>query len=470
MPELLSDGEIRFQEENPKKKDTAAYARYEKYKAARTVSDFYKLAEEFGSRVASRDFSFDLAKGYVKYKRAKKAKPTQDGKDATEKPSPEDASLAARGPEKPAVSGPREARELSDCSGAPSRGSAASTASPVADQAEQPDNLEPDSRSSLDPPLAKRAKTEPALSAEKKRNECMPKEDDSLFSLVELGAGKPGKEMPPAPERRQRKQAKAVEAIAPPRGPKRKSSETKTSSNSPELVREAVPDYIEGQPDPAVCDEKKRSASFVADKEPISAQNRMKFVWTVQQEVGVFSHDPKMAGPVAAEQQSSVRCAVCGHPCQTVRHTLFRVRCYARRTKADPPEFKRPRKMRAEEYYVGARCMEVLLGTPSILTKKVRQLRERLQQALEARDFQLEAWAFVLRRLEVDQLQPFAQLLAGELRRVIRRRASDEQTDRIQARANLKDLQTFEDRERHRQWRLDQLVPWHAPVATSISP
>jgi len=70
----------------------------------------------------------------------------------------------------------------------------------------------------------------------------------------------------------------------------------------------------------------------------------------------------------------------------------------------------------------------------------------------------LDVWAGVLHRVEREQLQPFAELLAGELRGVLRKRAADEKTDNFQASTRLGELQTFEDREKHRQWRLDQVV------------
>lgn len=58
---MPTDGEIKiyFQQQNPKKKDTAAYRRYEKYKKANTI----KEAKELGA--LSVDFKWDKAGGYM---------------------------------------------------------------------------------------------------------------------------------------------------------------------------------------------------------------------------------------------------------------------------------------------------------------------------------------------------------------------------------------------------------------------
>ena len=435
---LDPQGQIRFREENPKRKASAAYARYEKYKAAKTVSEFYQISLALGS-FAKQDFENDFSKGYLTYCKADATTPSNDGAatgaakhdklskgaealDAAFKPTPEmavsqqEASLLGSG--------------------------AASRSSP------------------LIPPSAAGAATE-GDKGPAKRARAAPREDDSLLSLVEL----------PNPRKEVQSEAKASKQVTEPQriqkramlpqpkavARKRKALEPQASTS--ELVRDVVPDYVEGQPDPSGCEESlKKKASFLSDREPMMPLNRTKFVWVVQQESHVFSHDPKMAGPLMETQRSSARCAVCSQKCYTER--TFRVRCYLRRTKGDPPEWKHPRKMRAEQYYVGTRCMEALLGTASISTRQVRQLRERLHRALEAQDFQLDVWAGVLHRVEREQLQPFAELLAGELRGVLRKRAADEKTDNFQASTRLGELQTFEDREKHRQWRLDQVATW----------
>ncbi|CAE7018902.1 unnamed protein product [Symbiodinium sp. CCMP2456] len=433
-------GQIRFREENPKRKASAAHARYEKYKAAKTVSEFHEISLALGS-FAKQDFENDFSKGYVTYCKAEATSPSDDRAasgaakhDKLEKLSKNTKPLAATLKKTPemAVSQP----EASIGSGGASRSSPPrpSAASAAMDG---------------DKGVAKRART----AVEGGRQ---PREDDSLFSLVELPRKEAAPEAKPSkqvmePQRTARAMLPQPKAVAR----KRKALEPQTSTS--ELVRDVVPDYVEGQPDPSGCEESlKKKAAFLSDREPMMPLNRTKFVWVVQQESHVFSHDPKMAGPLMETQRSSARCAVCSQKCYTER--TFRVRCYLRRSKGDPPEWKHPRKMRAEQYYVGTRCMEALLGTAPISTSQVRQLRERLHRALEARDFQLDVWASVLRRVEREQLPPFAELLAGELRGVRRRRAADEKTDKFQASTRLGDLQTFEDREKHRQWRLDQVV------------
>ena len=446
---LFPDQPIRFQEKNPKRKESASYSRYESYKAARTVVEFFEISKTLGNH-ATTDFRYDLAKGFVKYKDSgvSKAKDRPEGKKPEKAAQPPKRAHEASSEQEKAP-----AAVLATVSGHASSASLASPPEEVSLESAAAKTVEPEAR-------AKGAAPSVATTAQRAAEPTM---DDSLFSLVarqwSQERGPEQKSKPSKPEMSKAVPGQSHARTLPnQRGQKRKIPQAQLTETR-ELVRDLVPDYVEGQPDPIVSDETlQKKASFVSESEPLVPQNRKKYAWVVLQEDGFFSHDPKMAGPICFEgEQSSLRCAMCGLRCSPER--MFRVRCYDRRARADPPEWNRPRAMLAESYHVGARCMEVLVGTPPISTRRVQQLRERLHQALEARDFELENWAAVLRRLEHDQLQPFVVLLGGELRRLSRTRASDEQADAFHTRTNLSELLSFEARERHRQWRLDKLVP-----------
>ena len=443
-----ADGQLQFQEKNPKKRSGEAYARYEKYKVARTVREFYDISQTLGS-FAFRDFRRDLTQGYVKYTDPpRKGDNLAVGSDAGTRPGePEAGTAVADANDSAARSGTLRpskrsvSMELAGSGTDPSTGKACDVRATAEEAASA---------------IAKRLRIEtPGTSstdASSRQSTQVSTDEDSLFSLVadQLSHETPGPE-PKEPRETKPRQTKLEFKAQEARVRKQK------RGFSNELVRDLVPEYIEGQPDPSVSDDTvKKAASYVSESEPLVPQNRTKFIWVVQQPNEFFSHDSNMAGPVYG---ISSRCAVCGLACSSkARGGLFRVRCYARRGKRNLPECQRPRNMRAEGYYVGRKCMEGLLGTPSVTTKGVQQLRERLRQGLEARDFSLEQWAAAIGRIGQDHEVPFRELLGGELRRLARTRTSDEPTDRLQESLTMADLQTFEARERHRQWHLDKLA------------
>ena len=100
----------------------------------------------------------------------------------------------------------------------------------------------------------------------------------------------------------------------------------------------------------------------------------------------------------------------------------------------------------------------MMLGQPSLQARRIHQLREDLVRALEAQSFDAQLFVEPLWRLTSAQGQAFTDLLSGELGRVIRAKGADEETEKEHLHTKLHELQSFQDRERFRQLRLNRLV------------
>lgn len=158
---------------------------------------------------------------------------------------------------------------------------------------------------------------------------------------------------------------------------KRNSSSSSSSSRArvkvvaqeSQLVREKVDGYVRGQPDPEQNEQSvSRTATNIRVGAPIRSEKRMNFVWVVkagaQKGQSKYSLDPESAYIDPRDKQRVTRDKICCDVCGNLLRRPYRVRCYRRRTPYDPPETEVDRKMEADIYLVGHRCMKGLLGIP----------------------------------------------------------------------------------------------------------
>ena len=274
---------LRFQPENPKKVTSQAWERYEKYKSARTLGEFYQLASTFdkGKNVRA-DFQNDLAKGFVSFVDPAKGavEPTQG---AAPQETPKEGQSAS--PAQPAQPAPAEPAQ-------PEPSATQTATPPVALRDPAPAEAPAGPARDQGPPAGPAPRSPEVRLVDVAEPAPAPKaatgDDQSLFSLLAAGKGE---------EKRKVSQPKTTLDTRKPveQGPPQRKSalkrKTPTQTQSieklpqqgramgVELVRDVVLDFVEGQADSEAIPAKTKmpAASHISPSEPIMHTNRRNF-------------------------------------------------------------------------------------------------------------------------------------------------------------------------------------------------
>ena len=398
---------IRFDPVNPKRIGTAAYLRYETYKSAQTVGEYFDIVKA-DTKFARVDLQNDINKNICRLESSKSVAPieqppeptglnrlsesstsivptsSRDGLQATSKsgakdPSPADAPAEILAPPvaptNPTTANVAERSKETAPTAAPSSHLPVNGSNPKSKEEISKNDLQilQTESKELEPKQGNAKATQPqgpqglqGPQANKSTREDTRLEDQSLFSLLgdqpkKLEPKKAARKGPKEPKPKETK-AKTEKSEKPPqpkperqeRHRKRETKEVKVLQ-AREFVRDVVLDYIEGQPDPPEkppsTDGKPGVRREKDSKEPIAQPNRNGFVWVADAGRAGYTHDAKSAQPLL-EAAKSTRCDVCGKSCKHER--LYLVRCYSRRLPGSVSELKDPRVMRRETYHAGA--------------------------------------------------------------------------------------------------------------------
>lgn len=339
-----SSQRLRFQQGNPKKLLSAAYERYERYRAAETIGEFLAAFNKVPAdcKFAKVDFENDLAKGYVQLEHNVPAPADESAASVPEarletaaEPAGSVPEPAAQVVEPEALAAPAEKEQVQEVQEAPKE---------AQEPADKPDEhigraklLEATGASHTESTAGVGGKRASRLHAS------TPKSDDrSLFSLLD-DQPKTLEKAKGAKDGKAKKEKKVKDAKPAASKKKEKREAPVKVLQAREFVRDVVTDYIEGQPDPPPRPLPETQQKVATDS-PMANANRNGFIWVADSGQG-YTHDFKAAKPMSVAK----RCDVCGRDCGR----FFRIRCYARRPKDAASELKAPRLMSRETFYAG---------------------------------------------------------------------------------------------------------------------